>query len=441
MKKLNKLTLAALTIFGVFFYSCQKQDDFSSEITESIKEVETSNLIDYKGLLVNHRFETPIEDLEIRHTQDFLKHKYKSLKDSAAKRKGVTPVIYKVKLPNYKMIAEATKIVIHEFPYKLIDNNINEEIDASTKLEKVKQNWKMIKTDFPTLTEEKIENNIALIEEYYEKNLDYLVLKQIAENENSLAAKIANKTSNSITAEYSKSLCLANVFNLLLLNGKLDYFNIPKAAFALTSVRSQPQIYAEEYYGETNGGNNTRGDAYRHVIWNALLANSYFTINTKGPRIAFAKAVTETYESCTGGDADSKEMDYHNNAIGRKIWSNNTSYVKLLWKNIGLNSPSTNEIKDLVRDAVNEKSCFIVKFKDENYFPNNQLLKDQTITEIKTKIDQTNANTIVYFNGTIAPSIYKYRSNKNNNDVYTVENKSVKSYKKERIEIIACYQL
>ena len=405
MKNVNKLTLTVLIIFGVFFYSCQNQDDFSSEIEQLVAEIDTSKLIDFKGLPVNHRFETPEEDLKVEHSLVFLKQMYRKSKNVIAKRKGIYYKTDNTELPDPTLIVESAKKILKDFPYGLIPEDITQELDYLTRIEKAKQNWEMIKKDFPTLNEKEIQENIDLIDEYYEQNLDYVIFNDIAENEQEYAGRIT--TTSSKTA--SRSSCLANLFNLLLNNGKINPFHIPKAAIAIALVGSKPQTYAQEYYGETNGGNNTRGDAYRHTIWNALLADKYFTISAKNPRIAFAKAVTDTYESCTGGDADSKEMDYHNNAIGRKIWSDNTSYIKFLWWTVGLNTPTTGTIKNLVRDAVNEKSCFIVKIKNGDS-PNNELKQTQTISQIKTKIDNTDSNTIVYFEGTIAPSRYTYRS-------------------------------
>ena len=400
MKNVNKLTLTVLMLIGVFLNSCQNQSDFSSGTEKPIEEIDTSNLIDFKGLPVNNRFETPVEDLEIKHTQGFLKEKYMPLKVSETSNN---------QLPDYEVIVEATKSVIHEFPDGLIPNNPTQEIDTPAKQEKTKQHWEMIKVDFPTLSEAEIQKNMDLIATYYEQHLNDVVFHFFSKNKDFLAAKIEGKTSHYKTAQNSRNSRLAKLFNIHINNGKLNPFHIPKAALALALVVLKPQTYAQEYHGETDGGSITRGDAYRHTIGNALLADTYGTISAKNARIAFAKAVTDTYKTRTGGDADRKEMDYHNNAIGRRRWSDNTSNINFLAMTIGLNIPSTNEIKDLVRDAVNEKSCFIVKVKDENLFLKELLSLNQNIIQIKTKMYNTDSNINVFFEEIIAPSRYEYR--------------------------------
>lgn len=56
MKNVNKLRLTVLMIIGILIYSCQNEDDFSSEMVKPVAEIDTSKLIDFKGLKVNHRF-------------------------------------------------------------------------------------------------------------------------------------------------------------------------------------------------------------------------------------------------------------------------------------------------------------------------------------------------------------------------------------------------
>lgn len=52
-------------------------------------------------------------------------------------------------------------------------------------------------------------------------------------------------------------------------------------------------------------------DAYRHVLWSFLLTNKYGA--------AFAQRVTDAHEQGdTGNTPAEREMDYHNNAIGRQ---------------------------------------------------------------------------------------------------------------------------
>jgi hypothetical protein len=75
MKHLQKLRLLTIVLLGLLTFSCQHEDDLSSqqEIVEEKTEVDTSKLIDFKGLPVSHRFSTPVEELEVEHNYSQLK--------------------------------------------------------------------------------------------------------------------------------------------------------------------------------------------------------------------------------------------------------------------------------------------------------------------------------------------------------------------------------
>ncbi|WOC40119.1 DUF6973 domain-containing protein [Polaribacter sp. HL-MS24] len=297
----------------------------------------------------------------------------------------------------------------------------------------------MIKQDFPTLTETEIEENIELIDEYYSQNLDYVVLDKIAKKEDEYAGKFAARSK---TCVYKKIISIKWGFV------RATYAMVLASTRASTSAGNYyPDSYGSYYGYAGGGGTDTRGDAYRHILWNALLADYYFTFSSKNPRIAFAKAVADANEECNDNNpVDSEAMDYHNNAIGRKIWSDNTSYRKTWFGWIyGLNTPSTSRIKDLVRNAVNKRSCFIVKKARSTIFPNNQITSDRSAPQIKAKIDATHPNTAVYFSGTIAPSswernIIRYDySNCGYGGNYGNCPKII--YGNKRIEKVPCYKL
>ncbi|WOC40120.1 hypothetical protein [Polaribacter sp. HL-MS24] len=108
MKNVNKLTLTVLLIFGILISSCQEEFNENTELTEPVAEIDTSKLIDFKGLPVNHRFSTPIKDLEIKHTEENLKHLYQTSKRAVAKQKGLAFKAGNSELPNAEIIAEVT---------------------------------------------------------------------------------------------------------------------------------------------------------------------------------------------------------------------------------------------------------------------------------------------------------------------------------------------
>lgn len=459
MKHLQKSCILSIILIGLVTFSCQDNIDLTETIETT--KVDKSKLIDFKGLPVNHRFSTPIKELEIEHTKNNLKKIYNKERFSNAKKKGIAFKV-EVELPSEEIIIEGTNNVIDQFPYKDIFEEkelertpisffkdsltveeyqeilvkIKQDSVALVTYEKeyqIKQeaqaeaNWRMIKNDFPTLSETQIEENIDLIDDYYSQNLDYVVLEEIAKNEDELANKVAtkqnkisknnNRQANKVTG--GKEECVAKkIISLKWGFARATY------AMALASTRAStsagnyyPDSYGDYYGYVGGGGSNTRGDAYRHILWNALLADYYYTVSEKVKRVAFAKAVADANEECNEDNiADGEAMDYHNNIIGRKIWYDNTSYRKTWFGWIyGLNTPSTSTIKDLVRKAVDEKSCFIKKtiFDGAN--------KDYSAEEIKVKIENTDSNTPVYFAGTIAPGKLNYVYGSDYSNCYYIE--------------------
>lgn len=441
MKNVNKLRLIVLMTIGVLIYSCQNQDGFSPETVESVAEIDTSKLIDFKGLIVNHRFSTPLENLEITHTEEVLKQIYSISKQRATKN-GITSRTNDSTLPSGQTVVEATQTVLDLFPYQEIPEDITQEKDSIALEIEAQEHWDMIKQDFPTLTETEIEENIETIDEYYSQNLNYVVLNEIAENEDNYAGRIQSRNYDQYICVYGKIISIEWGF------ARATYAMILSSTRASTSAGNYyPGSYGGYYGYVGGGGTNTRGDAYRHILWSALLADYYFTVSSKVKRINFAKAVGDANEECnTSGLVDSRAMDYHNNAIGRKIWNDNTYYINFLGVAIGLNTPSTSRLKDLTRHAVNRNSCFVVKVQDNNVFPNELLTQTQTAPQIKAKIDATHPTRAVYFAGTIAPSWYEWEEVVTGYDYTPCYNGDYTNcptivYENVQVERIPCYQL
>ena len=145
-------------------------------------------------------------------------------------------------------------------------------------------------------------------------------------------------------------------------------------------------------------GVNDRRDAFRHLIWNAYLAKNYVGIlPIKAIKTTYARTVTDLYEWTGTNEPDSKEMDYHNNAIGRKIYKDNTRFAIFY-----LSEPSYARIENIALDYVNKRSCFLRKHTGEGEEAN----REYSSSEIKAQILNENDNTVVYFKGPIAPPSY-----------------------------------
>ena len=98
-----------------------------------------------------------------------------------------------------------------------------------------------------------------------------------------------------------------------------------KAAYAILEMEAE--IDDEAVYKEYEmTSNDTRQDAYRHIIMNALLGQGITPpFLPKHPVWDFAKKIADWHEDCGCNEVDGKEMDYHNNAIGRQLFADNTN--------------------------------------------------------------------------------------------------------------------
>lgn len=73
MKKTQKLLVLALASFIMF--SCK--EEIQEDVTENtITQDEEVEVIDFKGLKVNHRFSTPVEELDLEMSEEGLKEMY-----------------------------------------------------------------------------------------------------------------------------------------------------------------------------------------------------------------------------------------------------------------------------------------------------------------------------------------------------------------------------
>jgi hypothetical protein len=384
MKHLLKTCYLALTITSLLFLSCQNEDELTQQTEQIELQIDTSKLIDFKGLPVNHRFRTPVKDLEIVHDYSNLKKMYNEKRKSSFKQKGVA---YKSddELPSAEIIVEATEKRLNEFPYQ---ENENSEKDLE-----------MIHKDFPTLTGDEISENIDLIDEYYSQNLDYEILTDIAEDDN-IQAKIASSKYQAKT-DWGRFWCILTKFqspwHIITPIATGIYFGVPIRSGEFSYIRTLISLYYSNRatgYSENStfgyqGAANTQEDAYRHVVWSSFLAKYYYTVSSKSKRLRFSEAIGNANETCGDNDDDGKYMDFHNNRVGRKLFDDNCSYrrVKFLWWTItyGLNVPYESTLMHKAETLV-KNGVFINK-------------EGEGLSEPQTqqRIINTDRNKVVYF--------------------------------------------
>jgi hypothetical protein len=348
MKHLQKLRLLSLIFMGLLTFSCQHEDDFTGE--KQAIEIGSSKLDSFKGLPVNHRFKSSIIELELDKSKIF---KTVILEEKTAyyKSKGIS---FKGNFENEKLdmarLYRETGRVLRCFPYQ--ENGVNAE---------------MIRRDFPTLSDDRIGQNIELIDEYYSRNLNQEVARRYVLPErfeedcggsgsggttNIPIIPVVKKFKNEGESQKDCVLRLADI-------GFWSW----RSKYALLLAQKKSEYYSTLKYPNLSTG-DTKRDAYRHTLWSALLAKYYFTVSSKHPRLEFAKKIGDKNEDCGANTVDVREMDYHNNAIGRKIWDDNSSY-KETWFGwtYGLNNPSLNHLVTRVTHQINN-ATFINKKED-----------------------------------------------------------------------------
>lgn len=77
---------------------------------------------------------------------------------------------------------------------------------------------------------------------------------------------------------------------------------------------------SNEHYGRLHHENNA-ANAFRHALWNFLIAKKCSSWRrNKRKAIRFAQKITDWHEEFSPNEPLEKEMDLHNNHIGRKLF-------------------------------------------------------------------------------------------------------------------------
>lgn len=371
MKKLQKLKLLTLIFVGLLMYSCQNEEDYSPEKQETA--IDTSKLVYFKGIPVSHRFKTNIVNLEKDESDKFnFVLKEKRIKNGINyTRKGVETL-------DVEKFSDAVDESFKYFPYQ------EEGFDME-----------MVKKDFPTLSEEQIASNLEEIDSYYSRNLNDMVasryLVEFEEDEDYGGGGYYNPTPPKMPAITDLKQDGEDTRACTLRELSIDWWDVRRYVAYHKAGAYAKWNAALSYY--SIGQVNTKRDAFRHALWNGLLANHYYTMSAKVPRLNFAKDVADMNEKCGGNNQDSAAMDYHNNAIGRKIWDDDTTYQSFWGITYNIRNPSNSRLISLVKEKMNN---ILYIYKNEN-------IKEDTpeyfaeIERVYWLIKKADKNRLVYF--------------------------------------------
>lgn len=177
----------------------------------------------------------------------------------------------------------------------IVNNNYPQYLDELSE-----SDVPIILNDFPELKDYKdILNHQAVVRKVYQIQGTYQILEKIRTNQ---------------TLRYSGYLGTA-------LN-KDEFWLLARYFWKINGTKKASQLafsYEQSKYG--NNGWLDKGDAFRHAIWNVLIAK--YTDGTKAQRAEWAQRFTDAHEygSPTPDTPLDNPMDYHNNAVGRNYWN------------------------------------------------------------------------------------------------------------------------
>ncbi len=112
------------------------------------------------------------------------------------------------------------------------------------------------------------------------------------------------------------------------------------------SVSVADEIYGKEHH------RNTPANAFRHALWNFLVAKNCFRSKEKiDDVLLWTKEITDFHEDLFPNGQLAKAMDLHNNRVGRNFFQMNpmASYDEIVSRMKNLTSHSTiiNKIEEL----------------------------------------------------------------------------------------------
>lgn len=138
---------------------------------------------------------------------------------------------------------------------------------------------------------------------------------------------------------------------------------LSKPAFFLPTIWAtiESVLFSELNFQEPHGGRGI-ANAFRHAAWNLLIAKNCTVVTSEEKAMAWAKFTTDLHEECFPNEEFDREMDLHNNQIGRdfykemlnrKIANKKEMIVELMEKSktaVGLNDAS--EIQNVKGELV-----------------------------------------------------------------------------------------
>lgn len=113
-----------------------------------------------------------------------------------------------------------------------------------------------------------------------------------------------------------KKLSLQEVFLLTFL-----MLRKPLLIWPTLKATKQTLHISDKFYGKTHHANG-RENAFRHALWNLLICKVAYRVNKNQQKaVDWAKQVTDLHEDLSPNNHLEREMDLHNNGVGRELFN------------------------------------------------------------------------------------------------------------------------
>ncbi|MBO5117590.1 MAG: hypothetical protein J6C25_08805 [Treponema sp.] len=230
-----------------------------------------------------------------------------------------------------------------------------------------------IQFDFPQLSKQEILENLSTITLIYQSEISSLAINSIVamSNPDILVQRSIYDNTYDIRGEKitlgEVAACLKHPFSAITIKTQKE------TAYRLTA---QYMKYSEH--------TDDKSDAFRHAIWNIVMAKEGWGL--KGEKMAWARDFATAHEQGEKYDGLASEMDLHNNKAGLNYYDSvsKRNYSKFLWWDIetGVSEPSY------------DVACNYIKQKAINA----TLINKNTVSleTGRAKIKAVNSNNLVY---------------------------------------------
>jgi len=358
MKKLFLSAMAVASAAAIFLAGCSDiSESESTSYSDSFdRDFKVSELLEKTS--INLVEGCTINDLgmSIDERESMLN---KSIENTCGR--SVLPTDYKIDIGDLGSILESASSEI-EIP----DMENLEEDDIEKVIE-----------DFPGLSKTDVAEFRDEIFSIYQDQIAYLAMDEIVKT---VSSKVLDNTTNDRSV-YDKSI---NIRDEEITGYEIAAcLKHPLSAVGLKKQKNKAQSLTETYMGSKNNING-RTDAFRHIIWNIVMAKE--GVGLKKERLAWARDFSTAHEKGVKNNGADSVMDLHNNLVGRTIFDDSTSrrYKKILFIKIeyGIKMPSYDYFCNIVKNKVCN-ATFISK-------------QDNSYDELKKRIDALSSHTAVY---------------------------------------------